>query len=593
MTVNRSGKPGLAGDRRGAVAIIFALVAPVLVGFAALGVEVGLWYMTQAHMQEVADAAAEAGVRELAAGTGMTSQAVALSGTLNSCTAANNCTLGTPTTFTSGSAQSANGVEVTAKTTVNFLLSGLVMPTNDNGTITISATGKAVYTPGATEDTGGVVGCVLGLDNNAAYTVALENSARIGCGTMSNSKCSGPNSANCTLDKTTYGLASYSADDPQNGAGLSTTTLSSMLLQNSAQITSTAAAAGLITLINSATVTTRIPNATQVGDPYAAVTVPASVAAPVTAPTATTTVTPTGSGTSGKPYVYSVPANTCANAITVQNSSYATFNPGCYKGLTVQNSSQATLAPGTYFINGLNIANSSTITLGNGTYYITGTGLAVRSCASGSQNSATLGAGTYYINGLNIGNSCNATLAAGSYYLAGLSIGNSSKATLGAGTYYVTTQLILNNSAQVTATSGSTLVLVGTGSNSFGLNLQNSAKLTIVAPGPTSGQPYPGIALLGDPGAAATTQEIFANSATLNIAGAAYFRTGIVDITNSAKINTATGYGTCTQIIGRRVLVGDSGAVNLAATGCSGVGTTAFMAGQQVTSQPPSVTLSQ
>src|SRR6266478_3934282 len=42
----------------GAVAVVTALVMPVLLGFTSLGVEVGHWYLAQRQMQGAADAAA-------------------------------------------------------------------------------------------------------------------------------------------------------------------------------------------------------------------------------------------------------------------------------------------------------------------------------------------------------------------------------------------------------------------------------------------------------------------------------------------------------------------------------------------------------
>ncbi len=44
----------------GSVAVYFALLAPVLVGFAALGTEVGLWLIKERRLQHVADSAAYA-----------------------------------------------------------------------------------------------------------------------------------------------------------------------------------------------------------------------------------------------------------------------------------------------------------------------------------------------------------------------------------------------------------------------------------------------------------------------------------------------------------------------------------------------------
>ncbi len=60
-------------DSRGAVAMLFALSVPVLLGFAGIGIEVGVWLMNVRSMQGVADAAAA-------------SAAIALNQTSGSCT---------------------------------------------------------------------------------------------------------------------------------------------------------------------------------------------------------------------------------------------------------------------------------------------------------------------------------------------------------------------------------------------------------------------------------------------------------------------------------------------------------------------------
>lgn len=54
-------------DRAGAVAILFALVLPILVGFIGLGVEAGYWYAQRRDLQAAADAAAIGGAREVLA----------------------------------------------------------------------------------------------------------------------------------------------------------------------------------------------------------------------------------------------------------------------------------------------------------------------------------------------------------------------------------------------------------------------------------------------------------------------------------------------------------------------------------------------
>jgi uncharacterized membrane protein len=54
-------------DRRGAVAFAVAVLLPVLVGFAGIGVEVGLWFAIQRQNQSAADAAAISAALEYAA----------------------------------------------------------------------------------------------------------------------------------------------------------------------------------------------------------------------------------------------------------------------------------------------------------------------------------------------------------------------------------------------------------------------------------------------------------------------------------------------------------------------------------------------
>jgi Flp pilus assembly protein TadG len=59
----------LPRDARGGVAVLLALALTVLSGFAALGIETGLWYAVERQQQSAADAAALAGAYEVAAGS--------------------------------------------------------------------------------------------------------------------------------------------------------------------------------------------------------------------------------------------------------------------------------------------------------------------------------------------------------------------------------------------------------------------------------------------------------------------------------------------------------------------------------------------
>jgi Flp pilus assembly protein TadG len=53
------------GDERGAVVVLVALLLPLMMGLAALAVDVGSWYLTQTQLQAAADAAALAGAADL------------------------------------------------------------------------------------------------------------------------------------------------------------------------------------------------------------------------------------------------------------------------------------------------------------------------------------------------------------------------------------------------------------------------------------------------------------------------------------------------------------------------------------------------
>lgn len=64
-----SGIPrALAKDERGAVAVVAAIVFPVVVGAMGLGAETGYWYLKQRNLQHAADVAAHAGAGRLRAG---------------------------------------------------------------------------------------------------------------------------------------------------------------------------------------------------------------------------------------------------------------------------------------------------------------------------------------------------------------------------------------------------------------------------------------------------------------------------------------------------------------------------------------------
>ncbi|CAK0773047.1 hypothetical protein WCLP8_4940025 [uncultured Gammaproteobacteria bacterium] len=330
---------------------------------------------------------------------------------------------------------------------------------------------------------------MLGLDTSAMYTISMNNNANVNCGVVSNSRCQGPSSALCTLDSPAADC--HATNDPQCGASLSATNASSVRMENNAYVGASSKpagvqAAGKIYLANNAKIWgTQAANSTQVTDPYAALTVTG-------VPTTTVAATITGSGSSGSPYLVSIPAGKCSSdIITATNNKYMTISPGCY---------------------------------------------------------------------------------------GGWDFGNNAVVKLSAGTYYVTTKLLTGNNAVINATGGTTIVIAGTGSNSYALSVGNNATWNVTAPATLStATPYPGIAIMSDPAAATNITHKFTNNATLNVKGAVYFRKQVMYFENNAG-NNPNG---CLQLIARRVLFDNNANVVIGHT-CTGIGITDFTYGQTV-----------
>lgn len=467
----RNIKGQLRGNRDGNVGVSFALMAPVLVGFVGIGLEVGLWYKTQMDLQSTSDAAAMAGARQVAAAAANGAavdladiiDAVSQSATVNGCTEDKCCWLETPTTFkTNADLSSDNGVSVVAKSRQSYMFSALFLASGAEeanltdaeqlcGPLAITATGRSAYEfPTSTTTTttyetttstsGGSPGCVLGLDTTAMYTVSLNNNANLNCGIVSNSRCQGPDSGLCTLDSPAPEC--HATNDPQCNASTTSADASSVKMQNNAYVGSSSNLAGVqsagkIYLANNAKVWgTTYANASQVADPYASLS--------VSVPTASVAHTVTGSGTSGSPYAVSVASGSCSTAsITYKNNKYVHIAPGCY--------------------NGWDFSNNVVV-------------------------------------------------------------------TLDAGTYYVKSALTMGNNATLNATGGTTIVVSG-----LTLDVGNNATWNITAPGTYSdATPYQGIAIMSDPADDTNITHKFDNNAVLNVKGAIYFRNQIMYFENNA-----------------------------------------------------------
>lgn len=142
----------------------------------------------------------------------------------------------------------------------------------------------------------------------------------------------------------------------------------------------------------------------------------------------------------------------------------------------------------------------------------------------------------------------------------GWKIGNRGTINLAAGTYYLAGGMKLGNRVTIDGSAGVTIVI----SDDSAITITNNTQLTLTAPGPSSGEPFPGIAIMGLSTGGNVTQE-FGNNASFNIKGAIYFPNQLIDFANSAEVAP----GGCTQIIGRMVTLANDVAIE---ANCTGVG---------------------
>lgn len=173
--------PTLPANRSGVVGILFALAMPILVGFTALGIEVGLWYLERRELQMAADAAAVSAAYEILhqnsddTVTGAARLEVEQHGfdpDVGSFVVSHPPATGANTA-------NADAVEVSLTQPRSLLIARMFL----GDAISISARAVAVPNPSG-------VACVLSLDPSAAAAVAVSGSGTVdmpGCVVASNS----------------------------------------------------------------------------------------------------------------------------------------------------------------------------------------------------------------------------------------------------------------------------------------------------------------------------------------------------------------------------------------------------------------------
>lgn len=169
--------------KKGSVAVVFAVAAPVVVGFSALGAEVMYWQYTHRLLQSAADAAAFSGAAQLAQGYDSTTAQSAASNAAYE-TGLNASRASTPVINTPPSSGAYSGdaraVEVMLTDNLPRLFSSIF---NSSDTVQISARSVS-RTAGARP------ACVLALNKSAGQAVSFSGSSTLqlaGCDVASNS----------------------------------------------------------------------------------------------------------------------------------------------------------------------------------------------------------------------------------------------------------------------------------------------------------------------------------------------------------------------------------------------------------------------
>jgi Flp pilus assembly protein TadG len=173
---------GWMKGERGNVALLFALMLPMVIGGAALGVETTYWYLTRLQMQSAADAAAYAGAMEKRAGGSISAvQTVSKKAALDNgySDATGTIAINTPPTSGSGGNRS---VEVIINAKAERFFTAFFTKTD----VTVKARAVAKYTPAGNA-------CVLALSYTASRAAEFGGNGTTtftACSVMSNSTAS-------------------------------------------------------------------------------------------------------------------------------------------------------------------------------------------------------------------------------------------------------------------------------------------------------------------------------------------------------------------------------------------------------------------
>jgi Flp pilus assembly protein TadG len=295
----------------GSIAIVSALVLPVLVGFATLGIEAGNWYRVGRAMQGAADAAAMSAAASYLAGESNYTTVGATYGTLNGFTTGNPCGATSPCNVTVivNPINAQNQIIVDIAQVQSALLVPIAVhatpaPCGSVSTLTVCVKAHAVITVTAPTTTGGN-GCLIGLSKTQIALIVGGNGLinAPSCVAASDT-CGGQTAAQCPLAG--FGL---------NGGGQVNLAELDVATQNPFVCPAgTAGTACKITLLK-----TTYPLWTR--DPYGTFTMPNPGACPASDPVPVTSATGV---------ILYAPGTYCHGISISSGSSVVIFSPGIY-----------------------------------------------------------------------------------------------------------------------------------------------------------------------------------------------------------------------------------------------------------------------
>lgn len=536
----------LIRDQAGIQLILVAVLMPVLIGIAALAVDLGLWGYNQLTLQAAANSAAAsaavANSKNSSANISLEAEATA-AGLVNQSgrygfvngqnsvnvyaynppqvtpnVASGNCSLAANDPYIVGSLAPFAFEVIVTQQQAPFFSSIFGFPNS------VTLCGRAVAL-----QTGG--GCMLALDPTEAGAITASGGASItfqGCGMFSDSDASGGSSKKTCNDSICLSGSAAIKLCPEAGCG------------TSGKITGTVGTVGLVSLTGGATITTPpgyTTNDSPIANPYADVSFPSSSSATYSAQTCGTTTT---SPFHGSPAGHNITLTSASvvnpgvycGVITVSGT--PTFNGGAGPyafqdgfHVTSGNPTLPALSSGTYtFQNGISITGGQ-LTTGSGTYNIFG-GISV---GSGGLTTST---GTYTIYGGIAVSGGTLTMNPGSdtytIYSAATSgaiaVSGTGNVALNSGIYILNstssnasaTTLTVGNSGTLTGTNA-TLAFTSSTDTYPATMMQFSGAAVVNLTAPTTGATS-GMVIFGDSTMPVGTQFLVSNGATLNFTGA-------------------------------------------------------------------------